>query len=75
MNDETITLALAYDEAQWMRSQVRQALRKNYRTDRNMRRLRGTAYDPSRYERRKAFLESLYRRLGGDPAQISNYER
>ncbi len=58
-------------DVEWMRSQVRQALRKSFRTDRAMQ--SRPFYDSAVFERKRAYLEGLYERLGGDPSRISNY--
>lgn len=66
---------LSEDEKTVIKSLIRAGLRKNARNRRSARQQFGRQYDPSRHDAKQSILESAYRKLGGDPARISNLEQ
>lgn len=51
---------------------IRMAIRKSERSSMRQRAVYGHEYDPTRHEDKVALLEGVYRKLGGDPSQITN---
>lgn len=59
------------DQVGFLKSLVRVSLRKNYRGLERLKDKFGAAYKPPTHEH-IAFIEGVYRELGGDPANITN---
>jgi len=74
-DNEAVVLRLDPSEVTWIKGAIRQTLRKHTRGHRKLRTKLGAAYEPERYFAYLEFLEGLYRKLGGDPALITNYEQ
>lgn len=72
--DDRVVIALTSAQVDSLRGMVRQAIRKNGRGQRSLKRKFGEAYDPEGGAGRAEFYDDLYRTLGGDPSRITNTE-
>lgn len=68
---ETPMPLLSEDDLGLLKSLVRQEIRKNHRNYASGEAKWGAEFDPARILERRIYLEGLYERLGGDPANIT----
>lgn len=67
-------MKLDEEQIEWVKSQVRQELRRTQRKAKSLERKFAKDADFTKLDLRKQWLEKFYRELGGDVTRISNYE-